>query len=602
MSHLPVTIDGREFAVRVGGIQRQTGDALRQQGDTGGEFGEQSLSPDDLWRRSATDWRRGAGQVWADKDEEDREERGRFAASSGVNVWNRGQVELLRDVDVYARGAFADGTQGLAGEGRQLRRGEQLVVVKNISPDSIHFLGGTPLAIQSSALCPGTVKWLTGDGLDRVFGLTTSSTIFNEDGVAVGEVSGADRIWFAKGRLFASIGHRFVNVLDAGNDDLTPADVVPGGGAATADVPTVVAESDTAVYVSVERGGSGLIYSTRLKEDGTGMEVLTQAAVLPPGEVVRSMAFYQGVLFVGTTAGVRLTLEQPNGLTFGPALPVGPVTALLGADRFMFVGGKGKLWRLDLSTFLSDLQPAYAADLELPVEEQITLITTIDAPAGVPVDDPAIGSDGVSERRLVVMTNTGLVVAQSANMRTSGWVRSARLTWSLPDPKQVERVQLRCLPLFPQEELRWSVEVDGRQVSGDVEEGIGTRPEGVVGLVGDSAEMTVELRGPGSSSPTLTRWTLRAQPLPRRNREWLLPLQIRETVRSVSGGEIHGDPAAMLEHLEALEVGSQLIDFEVFGLRAKGYVARLGLADLEVDRRGRLVGEASVIIRSFPLE
>src|SRR4051794_36957584 len=84
---LDLKIDNPEFT-------RQSIPLLRNQADTGGEPGEQSLSPEELWRRSQSDWTHGAGQTYLDREDSDAK---RFRSSKGVNVWEQWALQLLAD-------------------------------------------------------------------------------------------------------------------------------------------------------------------------------------------------------------------------------------------------------------------------------------------------------------------------------------------------------------------------------------------------------------------------------------------------------------------------------------------------------------------------
>jgi hypothetical protein len=66
--------------------------ATRTQGDGSNEPGEQSLNPEDLWRRSQQSWHFGAGQTYLDREDSNRR---RFRSSKGINPWVEGKLSLL---------------------------------------------------------------------------------------------------------------------------------------------------------------------------------------------------------------------------------------------------------------------------------------------------------------------------------------------------------------------------------------------------------------------------------------------------------------------------------------------------------------------------
>src|SRR5689334_12860346 len=69
---------------------------LRQQSDTSGRPGEESLNPAGLWRRAQESWHHGAGQEWLDRADSDPY---RFRSSKGVDVWSKWALSLLPAVN-----------------------------------------------------------------------------------------------------------------------------------------------------------------------------------------------------------------------------------------------------------------------------------------------------------------------------------------------------------------------------------------------------------------------------------------------------------------------------------------------------------------------
>lgn len=93
----PVSLGGRnymlDFSRNAQAVDRSI-PLLRNQADTGGEWSEASLNPDDLVRRSAVTWHRGHGQSNRDLPDAD---PARYHVSGGVNVWSKGKLMLMPD-------------------------------------------------------------------------------------------------------------------------------------------------------------------------------------------------------------------------------------------------------------------------------------------------------------------------------------------------------------------------------------------------------------------------------------------------------------------------------------------------------------------------
>src|SRR5690242_10959734 len=76
------------------GYQHESIPLIRQQADNSSRPGEQSLNPDDLWRRSAETWEAGGGQNYYDRSFST---DGMFRTSTGIDPSVKGQITLLPD-------------------------------------------------------------------------------------------------------------------------------------------------------------------------------------------------------------------------------------------------------------------------------------------------------------------------------------------------------------------------------------------------------------------------------------------------------------------------------------------------------------------------
>ena len=108
-----------------------------------------------------------------------------------------------------------------------------------------------------------------------------------------------------------------------------------------------------------------------------------QALPMPVGEWPTAMYCYLNYIFVGSNRGIRMAqtinaydpVGNAGDLKAGPLIPdisevpSAPVSAITGDDRYIYWGWNNYdnvstgLGRLDLTTFIEDLGPAYASDL-----------------------------------------------------------------------------------------------------------------------------------------------------------------------------------------------------------------------------------------------
>ena len=142
---LPVAIGGVQYLVEVEQYSRSTIPALREQRDNGTEPGENTLDATGVWVRSQTDWSFGAGQRRYDAADSDRR---RFRSSSGVNVWEKGELSLLLEAEVKYTGTtsakvhrISDGTT----EYLYVSDGTDLKFASNLSGAPVTFTPVTAL-------------------------------------------------------------------------------------------------------------------------------------------------------------------------------------------------------------------------------------------------------------------------------------------------------------------------------------------------------------------------------------------------------------------------------------------------------------------------
>ena len=101
-SVFPIAIDGNPYNLDLnnpsgGNFYRRDSIALlRTQADSARTAGESSVSPEIFWRRSFDSWHAGAGQTHADRETSNPY---RFRSSKGMNVWDKGQLKALNDVE-----------------------------------------------------------------------------------------------------------------------------------------------------------------------------------------------------------------------------------------------------------------------------------------------------------------------------------------------------------------------------------------------------------------------------------------------------------------------------------------------------------------------
>jgi len=383
--------------------QRETAPYRKDQFDNGKEPGEQSLTG--WWIRSQSSFHVGDGIKFYDPSTGESSPY-RFADSQGVNVWTKGQVTLLKDVDnahqttgpitgtdhqhpnQHVRSIQWNGTNGV------LLHDEFDVDKIPATGSVIHFIdytAGTDRKVF--AICDDGVfaYWITNKtvgGNQRLTmfkkPLTGDSTTGSSNPSATGDVtqmfqSGSIEIQYA---TMEFVKDRIVLCVNNAVYEVSPnATTLPTAVYTNPNVNyhyTSVAASGPAIYTA---GHSG-IYSTIQKYtlNNTGnMPTLSQASVaaeLPSGEIVEKLYYYLGYMLIGTSKGVRVSTinDQDGSLAYGPLIfeSVQPVYDFACRDRFAWcTTGVGPLdaglTRIDLGQTILDepLRFAYANDLQV---------------------------------------------------------------------------------------------------------------------------------------------------------------------------------------------------------------------------------------------
>ena len=373
--------------------QRETAPYRKDQFDNSKEPGEQSLTG--WWIRSQSSFHGGAGIKFYDPTSG--ESTGyRYADSQGLNVWEKGQVSLLRDVtSVHQTTTAVTGTdhqhtnqhirtiQWNDTQGILLHDGYD---VDKIAADGTvtHFIdynSGTAEPVY--AICDDGVYayWVTNANISGTPRLhmykklltdnttTIPSPMFTANSITIAYAA----MEFVKDRIILCINNAVYEV--APNATSLPTAVYTNPN--TNYHYTSIAASGPAIYTAGHSGIYSTIQKYTLNTSGV-MPTLTQASVaaeFPPGEVVEKLYYYLQYMVIGTSKGVRVGIvnDQDGSIGYGPLIveTSQPVYDCVARDRFVWcTTGIGSvdagLTRIDLSTSIEgeSLRFAYANDLQ----------------------------------------------------------------------------------------------------------------------------------------------------------------------------------------------------------------------------------------------
>jgi hypothetical protein len=375
--------------------ERATAPFRKEQFDSQTNPGEQSLTG--WWLRSQNSFHTGKGITFYDPLSNPyattiSTNSYRFADSQGVDVFEQGQVTLLKSVvnthettgpivgtdhqhvNQHVRSIQWSNTDGVLLHDEY--NVDKIATDGTVTP----FIAYTGGAEKVYAVCDDGVYayWVTNTSSPNKLHMykklltdnttTVPSPMFSATGVVIQYAT----MEFIKDRIVLCVNNSVYELTTVASALPTPIFTNQN----TNYHYTTIAASGPAIYTA---GHSG-IYSTIQKytlETTGAMPTLTSpvvAAELPAGEIVEKLYYYLGYMCIGTNKGIRVATvnDQDGSLTYGPLIveTSQPVYDFAGRDRFIWAASgigalDGGLIRVDLGTEIDSLRFAYANDLQI---------------------------------------------------------------------------------------------------------------------------------------------------------------------------------------------------------------------------------------------
>ena len=521
--------------------------ATRAQSDGSTEPGEQSLNPDDLWRRSQSSFHLGAGQTYLDRDDS---LRSRYNTSKGIDPWTRGQVSLLKDTTQSLSSANTNLILMPAGSRLYVADGTALKYTTDLS--SWTTVTGTSGSTITGLASDGYYVWIA-DGANVY--VTNTGT----GAASSWTTTDADLLGYVKNRLMYSDG----NILGYVSNMATPTLTALFTHNSTNFTWVGFAEGPNAIYAAGYVGDKSLIYRVSIVAEGTSLGAPTVAGELPDGEIVYSIGSYLGFIFLGTSAGARFCTADSNGnLTIGAVVSTAnPVRCFEGQGEYVWFGNTNYdststgLGRMSLRYFAdtSALKPAYASDLMVTAQANVLSVCTF------------------SGRRVFSVSGTGVYAEHSTNLVSSGTLTTGRMNYGISEKK---------IPLFFDATFKTgfagtvtiAYALDGSStfttagtVTTSSEDTTTVTIDGTEDQA-DQIELQFTLARSGSDStagPTLLRHTVRSQPVPAMRRRITLPLLLAEKIETRAQRFTRMDVGFEFGALEALRITKQVVTVQV---------------------------------------
>ena len=437
-----VALGGMPFIYAVSDARpyiRQTAPYKKDQFDSNKEPGEQSLTG--WWIRSQSSFHSGTGIKFYDPDGGETTAH-RFADSSNVDVFTKGQVTLLKETanlsgvttGIYKLISIVDGSTD-----KILGWIPASTTIKNYTPSGTaveytHVTGiGTPLDTAILAIATDGAHLFIADN-DHIY---TGPIDTPTAGYSRYYNTGSEKVvlGWVKQRLVACIGVSVYELTNAkGSTHALPTALYTHPSDNW--IWTSISEGGSAIYVAGYNGTNGAIYKFTLNTAGV-MPTLTSgiiAAQLPSGEYPLKIESYLGYLVIGTNKGVRIaSISDTNGdLSYGPLIIEAANTGLDFAfrDRFVYVTGSintyAGLYKIDLGNELETLRFAYAND------------TYLDGATGYATSVDFVGNS--NQIAFTTSGSNGIAIQSTTVLAPSGYIKTGKIRYGTLEPKNFKRL------------------------------------------------------------------------------------------------------------------------------------------------------------------
>ena len=568
---LPVLVNGVRYETDVESIGWRTVPPTRQGSDQGAGPGEQSLSMENIWRRSRENWIAGAGQEHTDLIDESNPLR--FDTSWGIDPWTPRALSPLPTVEQKLT-TILNNPRCIA---MTVASVEYLVVLDGTtvkytsnpqdSPPTWTSHTGLGINIKDSLTTDGE-RWWTCNQIQVDTGVpgTAAATLFS--------TYDAHLVGYASGRLLAAAGNELVEL------DSTGAPIILYTHPNSSFYWRGISPSPAGIYVWGTVGQRSEVYVLTAIDSTGALDVPFSACETPDGELIHAMTSYAGVMVLGTSRGIRLGLLQGGGfLSIGPVIEEpGEVTCLEPQLEDVWFGWSsmatpspnvGGLGRIRLSRFTAELVPAFASDLAVssPSSTRVTSVCTVGGRRYFGID--AAGYYGEM---------TSLVPSSTIDL--------GFFTYGISEEKILDTITVWC------DELPTGCSIVANVYNDDettplitmTMNTVGQRKETMAytGTVNcERVRVTLTLTQVGGTPIVVRRVTLRASPKAFVSQIITLPLFLTDEVVASSGHRIGMDP-----YQEFLALETLLKNRSRFTLGVGEWSASVRLEALEVEKGG----------------
>jgi hypothetical protein len=527
-----VLLDGRTYTIDLTEYRHSSLQTLREGVVTSAEPSDALFNASGTWSRYRYSWHRGADQEISELD--DTSDPFRFDRSRSINVWTKNELTLHR-ASTLSR-SVSSGAPRLIGFNNYLYASDGATLYRSTGFGAWSTMTAPGGTVQAFATDGSDVFVATSTNLVKYVGAATTPTAYGTP--VTGDVS---NVAFVGNRLLIGIGSTLSSV--AGSGALTTVRTHQQSAFRW----TTIFAIGSRIYVGGFAGSRSELYTTTT--DSSGNLVIAQdAAPFPEGELLRGGVSFAGGAVIYSNKGARLAQTAADGsLTYGPLLAdLGDVQAACAEGQYVFTGWSlydgattAGTARLDLTTFVEALQPAYAADLEANVAGAVTGVARLNG------------------RLAYAVAGQGVFVESTTAYDTTGYLDSGKILFGTVERKRLSQMVVDFKPLTTGQSVTLTIyDEEGDAVYSLTESGVGLRQ-----MIADlnaidviSCRVRVDLASNGSDTPTVLKWVLRAYPVPPPSEQWIVPLIVhsRVTAGDGMGMELSLDLEDEFAHIQAL--------------------------------------------------
>lgn len=306
-SIFPIAIDGKpynlDFNNPMGGnlYRRDSVALLRTQADSARTAGESSVSPEIFWRRSFDSWHSGAGQTHADRETSNPY---RFRSSKGMDVWDKGELKALGNVETKnistatITTATRNGTTITYTARNNFYAGQLVTITGVISTGNPSGTAGSGFNLTSATIATASSTQFTiTNGLSDTYtsgGLATSANNNAAGDANIGLVAAGTRLYWYNGNTT-----RYTSSTNAGAWVWTTVTGTP------ANAPAGIASDGKNVWIA---------HTTAIWKTDTASTAATTFAN-PPAGSWNGIWFNKGKLFASTNDGKIHTISGTGTVT-----------------------------------------------------------------------------------------------------------------------------------------------------------------------------------------------------------------------------------------------------------------------------------------------